>query len=206
MLPPVGTTCLFTFTKAFSLLNGVYKTLSIMTFEAALTNNVNFLTSLYTPAGLNQSDYENDYATYRGQNVVEVQSVLDSSTILYIPEPIIALNPDPTVQKYQQIYYSVMIGAFKDPNVYTHIKTQLDDIVSSVTGVTEGGKWLADPAADEYLTEAEYEALDAARKANVKSIKSLRVQLEEQNAYIVSLQSLVESLKQKIIDQSTTNQ
>lgn len=199
MLPHVGTTCKFVLTTEFAALNGVYTVVAIMTYEATVTAGVKYADVLYTPAGLSSDAYTTDAPTFKGQDVILVQSPSDTSVTLYFPTPILATLPDPTVSRYDDMYLSLHIGMFKDPGTYSWVKSQIEDILSSVTGQTINGRWMANPNRAQYLTEAEYAEIDAARKTNVKQIAPLTVQIQNQLKLIDQLQAQVDALTQTVI-------
>ena len=88
MIPAVGATCLYTLIPKFATLNGVYRNRAETTFLDAVASGVDFVANLYTPAGLSQTDFNIDYASYRQDAVIVLESVLDSSIVYYVPESI----------------------------------------------------------------------------------------------------------------------
>lgn len=197
--PQLGSVCKFTFVTRFSALNGVYKVVSLTTYEATVAAGIDYAAGLYTPAGLDSSQYQTDASSYAGQEVIVVQPPNNTALTYYIPLSLIALVPDPTVSRYDDIYLSVHIGMFKDPDTYAWVKGQIEDILSSVTGQTLQGQWLANSKKSQYLTEAEYDALDAERQANIKAVKPLSVIIQDQLTQITKLQALVAALEQTVI-------
>lgn len=203
--PQLGTVCKFTFVTKFSALNGVYKVVSLTTYEATVAASVDYAAGLYTPAGVDSSQYATDASSYAGQDVVVVQPPNDTSLTYYLPLSIIALVPDPTVTRYDDVYLSVHIGMFKDPDTYAWVKGQIEDILSSVTGETLQGQWLANSKKAQWLTTAEYDALDAQRQANIKAVRPLSVIIQDQLTQITKLQALVAALEQTIISMKSTS-
>lgn len=199
MLPHIGTTCLFKLTTKFASLDGIYTVNALAAFDDLIQSKVDFVTNLYTPAGLSKTDYATDYSTYSGSVVAVVSPVSDSTITYYFPEAVIRLMPDPTVKKYQNVYMAILIGAFKDTNTYTWIKTQIDDIVSSVTGTTNQTRFLANPDNDIWLTDSEYEALEATRAANIKAVVPLYEQLQTALTANAALQARIKALETALI-------
>lgn len=205
MIPAAGTTCLFTFTTPFASLNGIYVIMRTMTFETALATGVNFVASLYTPAGLSAGQYTSDASSYANQTVLQIQSVAATKQILYIPIGVLSQVPDPTVKRYSDVYLSIHIGPFADETVYTWIAGQLNDIASSVTGNTDTAQFYSNPADDVYLTHGAYAALSETRAANIKTITPLSVQKESLFKYIETLQAKVAAYEKTIIALHTQN-
>ena len=204
MVPHIGTVCKYVLTTRFASLNGVYSTLSLQTYETFLQAGLSLTKTLYTPAGLSDADRVADDASYRGTLIIEVASVTDPDTIYYFPEGVLAMTPDPTVSRYQQIYLAIYIGAFKNTAQYSFIKSQVEDMVQSVTGNTDTAKWLANPNEDLYLTESEYETLDAARQANIKAVTPYITTIQNQLTIINTLQAQNAALREKLISSSGT--
>lgn len=197
--PHVGTTCKFVLTTKFASLNGVYTVVAVMTYEATIAAGVKYTDVLYTPAGLSSESFTADAPSFIGKDVILVQSPTDTSVTLYFPTPILATIPDPTISRYDDVYLSLHIGMFKDPGTYAWVKGQIEDILSSVTGQTINGRWMANPNRAQYLTDAEYAALDATRQANIKKITPLTVQIQNQLKLIDQLQAQVDALTQTVI-------
>ncbi len=196
---------LFTFTQKFAALDGVYQVTKTMSFETALTDeNVNFVTTLYAAVGLTQADFNADYTAYQGQEVWELQTPGPSPTTYYVPVPIAATLPDPTVTEYRNIYLSILIGPFADTASYSWIKGQVNDIVSSVTGNTNSAQWFANPSQNVWLTETQYAALSATRQANIKAIAPLTTVNQTNQAAIDALKTQISVLESIIISMQPT--
>lgn len=199
MLPLVGSTCLFSLATKFASLDGVYTVSALSTFNDMIVNNQDFVANLYTPAGLAKADYIADFSSYEGGMVAIVQSVVDTSVTYYFPESILAMVPDPTVKKYQQIYMAIVLGAFKDTSTYSWAKTQVDAIMTAITGTTNQVKFMANPDNDVWLTDSEYAALDATRTANIKATESLYTQLQAALEAQSALQARIKTLEEAIV-------
>ena len=206
MIPPVGATCLFTFSTPFATLNGVYTIVKTMTFETALGAGVDFVSSLYTPAGRTQENYASEYTSFSGQTVLQLQGVGSSAAVTYYaPLGVLSQIPDPTVKRYSDVYLAIKIGAFNDEATYTWLKGELDDLVSSVTGNTDTAQFYSNPSDDVYLTQSQYNALVAARAANIKTIAPLSVQNQALQNQIDTLQTMVNSYRTALLALYTSN-
>ena len=204
-LPKIGSTCLFSLTPKFETLNGVYSVTALATFNN-LAVKVNFVDDLYTPAGLTQQDYIQDFSSYQNTTVAVVSPVSDATTTYYFPEPIIAKVPDPTVQKYSRIYLDILIGPFKDTAVLQSLATQIGQMVTNTTGVTNPVRVLANPKNDVWLTESQYQALETQRQANIKQADSLYTQLQNALALNTTYQSKIAALEEIILQMSQPSQ
>jgi hypothetical protein len=201
MIPPVGSVAAFVFATPFVTLNGVYQIVKTMTFETALASGVDFVASLYTPAGRNKTDYASEYTNYAGQTVLQLQGVGDSTgTIYYAPLGVLAQVPDPTIKRYVDAYMNIHIGAFADETVYTWLKSQIDDLVAAVTGNTDTAQFYTNPADDLYLTDAQYASLAAARAANIRTVMPVTVQNQALQTTIDALQTKIRAYQTMLVN------
>ena len=205
-VPVIGTINRFIFTNKYTALNGTYIVTGVTTFEAALLQGVDFVKNFYTPAGLSDQDYTDDYTSLLKSTILEVKAPQDTATtVYYFPLPFLATSPDPTVKQYQYIYLNLPIGYFKDNSEFSWIKSQLEDTVASITGQATSGIWQANPGANTYMTDAEYQAVDATRKAQIKTIQPLTTQIEAQKEFIAKLQNLISIYEQALITTSSSS-
>lgn len=204
-LPQIGSTCLFTLTSKFSTLNGIYNVTALGMFND-LAVTVNFVDNLYTPAGLTQQDYINDFPSYQNEKVAIVSPVSDDTTTYYFPEAIIAKVPDPTVKKYGHIYFAMDIGPFQDTSVLQALKTQLGSMITNVTGVTNPVRVLNNPKFDTWMTASQYQALEEQRQANIKQTDTLYTQLQNAIALNNTYQAKIAALEEMIIQLSQSSQ
>ena len=171
-LPEVGTTCKYTFTNEFESLNGIYTLTLKETYETAIANGVDFVKSLYTLANLTETDYQNDWKNYQNKTILQLESINDPSVIIYAPEPIVALVPDPTIRQYNDIYIGVVLGIFgqEDSDKISWILGQLNNLAQSITGTTNSSHIFSSNKV--WMAEADYAAIQAGRAANIKSVET----------------------------------
>lgn len=191
-LPAAGATCAFTFTNEFTSLNGIYTVTSIQTFANALENGVNFLTSLYAPAGLTQENYNADWQNYQNSQVLELTNVVAPNAVIYAPAPIIALMPDPTVKQYTNLAIGMILGVFDQ--VFDEVKLQwlLDEVsqlVQSVTGVSNSAQFMSPSSV--WMTEAAYKTLVAERQQNIHAVLTSYAALQAQIAINNQLKTII---------------
>lgn len=197
MIPPPGTTCAFDFIAKFALLNGVYKVTSEVAFVDAVASGVDFVTNLYTPAGLSASDYSADYAGYVGDIVLILQSVSDEKVVVYAPTSTFRTIPDSTIKAYDRIVMVVDIGPQADTQVILPLRTAIQDYVRTQLGITDPVSVLTDPTKRTYLTQAQYDTLEQAREANKQALSPVSVQLQAalaQNAILAAKVAYYETL------------
>lgn len=191
MMPGVGTTCAFTFTPRFVSLNGVYRVSAETTFDDAIASNVDFVGKLYTLAGLSSTDFATDYTGYKHDAVAVLESVIDTSVVMYVPESVFATVPDPTVREYYPLVMVVDLGVQRNTQMVLPLINQVKDQIQATLGSTDPVSVITDPTKKVYLTDAEYEILVTARDANIQVLAPLSVQLKAAQDQITLLAAKV---------------
>lgn len=197
MIPSVGTTCSFVFTTNFATLNGVYRIRAETTFLDAVSSGVNFVDNLYTPAGLQLSDFNADYSSYTSDRVTVLESVVDSSVVYYTPESIFLNVPDPTINEYYSLIVVSNLGVFKNTQDIYPLLDSMKDLIQAHLGVTDPIRVVTNPENKVYLTDSQYQAVVAARQANIQVLSPLSAQvvaLTTQNTYLAAKVAEYEAL------------
>ena len=184
MIPAVGATCLYTLIPKFATLNGVYRNRAETTFLDAVASGVDFVANLYTPAGLSQTDFNIDYASYRQDAVLVLESVLDSSIVYYVPESIFHTVPDPTINEYYNLVGVIQLGVFKNTSDILPALDSIKDTVQAQLGVTDPLRVVTNTSNKMYLTDGQYESITTARSTNIRVLSPLSVQLAQANKQI----------------------
>ncbi len=202
MMPEVGAVCRFTFIPKFNTLNGVYRVRAETNFEDAIASGISLIDSLYTPAGLGQTDYNADYNSYLNTRLAVLESVLDSDVVYYTPESIFLTVPDPTVQEFYPLTLVVELGIQKNSQEILPLLDQIEDLIKATLGTENSLRVLTNPQNRVYLTQSEYDVLVASRQANINRLAPFSAQiqlLQQQNQYLAAK---VASYEAKIIQQS----
>jgi len=189
----VGATCLYTFTSSFATLNGVYRTRAETTFLDAVASGVDFVSNLYTPAGLSRTQYNADYSSYQSDMVAVIESVTNNSLVYYVPESILATVPDPTIKEYYPLILVANLGVQQNPQVVLPLIDAVKDKIQATLGTTDPVRVVTNPENKVYLTDSQYETLVAARAANIQALSPLSVQLQAANTQIAYLAAKVAS-------------
>jgi hypothetical protein len=184
VIPLIGSTCAFTFTLRFSSLNGVYRVKAETTFKDAIKDGIQFTDTLYTQAGLSAADYANDVASYAHDQVCILESVVDKTILLTVPESIILGVPDPTIREYHSLMLVAALGPIANTQMVLPLLAQITDIIQATLGVTDPVRITANPDAKVYLTENQYAALQATRNANIRALAPLTVQIQTLQAQL----------------------
>lgn len=197
MIPSAGSTCRFVFKERFESLDGIYKVRAVMTFNDSIASGVDYIAGLYTPAGLSQDDFNTDYPTYRGDTVVVLESILDTSIIYYVPQTVFRLVPDPTIREYPPLVLVANLGLHKGTQKILPLIDGIKDLIQSTLGTTDPVRLVTNPNNKSYLTDAEYEELEEARAANIQELipPSVQIkQLQDQNLILATKIAAYEAL------------
>lgn len=187
----------FTFPSRFSMFTGIYRVNDISIFENDLANDVDFVKSLYTPAGLTDADFQTDSQNYAGSLVYTLTPPQGGAEAvsLYVPAALLEVNPDPSVAMYDQVYLDIPLGIFASASDYAFIKQEVDDLASVVTGNPNSSVFMANPKNRVWLTQSEYDAKNAERLAKVTKADSLSMQLRKANVQIAELTARCRALE-----------
>lgn len=203
MIPSVGASCLFTFITKFSTLNGVYRVRAEITFSDAVASGVDFVSNLYTPAGLSAADFNTDYPTYLSDRVTVLESVTDNTIVHYTPESIFATIPDSTIREYYPLILVVNLGVQKNTQAILPVLDSVEDIIKASLGTTDALRVVTNPENKIYLTDSQYQTLVDARAENVSTLVPLSVQLAQEQAMNTFLAAKVAAYENMIRAQST---
>lgn len=202
MMPEVGAVCRFTFIPKFNVLNGVYRVRAETNFQDAIASGINLVESLYTPAGLTQTDYNADYNSYLSNRLAVLESVLNTEVVYYAPESIFLNIPDPTVQEFYPLTLVVELGIQKNTQEILPLLDQIKDLIKTTLGSENSLRVLTNPQNRVYLTQSEYDSLIAKRQANINRLAPFAAQirlLKQQNQYLAAK---IQNYEAKIIQQS----
>jgi len=178
--------------------------MATMTFGTAVASGVNFVDSIYTRAGLSSSDFDVDYPSIKNDQVYLLKSVSNSDVLLHMPGSFFRLVPDPTVREYYDLMLVLPMGAFSNTQVVLPVVQQATDLIQSQLGISTPPSVLSDSTRKVYLTESEYEVIQAARDANKVALAPLSVQIEELRRINQQQAVLIQEYERKLIASSAS--
>ena len=187
-LPAINSTSAYTFTGGFSTLNGIYTVTEISSFGEALAAGVNFIESLYNPAGVLATQYSTDAPGYVDDTVLYLTPADGVGPSIYVPNSLLATLPDPMVGCYNNLAIGVSLGVFDDQTKLAWIINELNQLLSGVAGVTNPVKLYS--LGTKWMSVADYEALQAERAAAQTAYTTLYQQLQQQIALTETAQNL----------------
>lgn len=179
-VPTINSVCFYTFKTLFQSLNGIYTLTNILMYNEAITTGVDFVNSLYIPAGSTAAQFTTDSGNYLNDVVLYLVPVNNTdAAAIYTPMSILTTVPDPMVGCYNDVAIGVSLGLIDDPTQMNWIITELTNLIGSVTGVSTPVIKLYS-LGTQYMRVSDYEALVTARTAAQIPYKTLWQQLQEQ--------------------------
>lgn len=203
ILPVLNSICAYSFTTNFTSLNGIYTLVEMMTYAEAQVEGIDFVTYLYTPAGLTASQFTIDagnYTTDRVIKLIPVNATPSGPSMLYVPESLVASIPDAMVSCYNNVAIGIVLGAYADQTTLAWVLGELNSILTATTGVTAPATLFS--LGTQYMKISDYAALIAARAAAVAAqtpYQTLYEQLLSANKEIQSLKTLVQYYETTLI-------
>jgi len=186
-LPSINSTCGYAFVEKFSSLNGIYTANELLSYNEMLANNIDLVTNLYTPAGVPAVDYTTDVSSYINDTILYLVSA-NNGTSIYVPSSILATVPDPMIGCYNKLAIGINLGLFADQTKLAWIISELNSIISAVTGITSPVELYS--IGTEYLAVKDYETLEATRASAKTQYSTLYQQLQQQIALTEAAQNL----------------
>ena len=160
----------FSFKSALSTLDGIYRVSSIISYADMLSLNLDLYKLIYKPNTLSEDAFKADLNTIRSGKIAKLVSVNDEKIIYYIPEHLFDKVPDGSVQKYYHLGLAVNLGIFDDAELLNTLKTEIDQIIQTVTGVAN--KTVLYSVKNAWMTTAAYKVIEDERDAQVTRVSN----------------------------------
>ncbi len=179
----------FLFVANFTSLDGIYKVLSISSYDALVTDGIDLFKVLYEANGLLEADFESDIDAIRDARIFKLEDVNDPSNLIFMPEFLFVNVPDNSVQKYMRLGIVCDIGIHDNENQVTTLKSEIEQTITAMIGANDNA--VVYKISDAWMTETDYAAIVATREANISTVS---------NSYTdkVALQLEVDRLRTKI--------
>jgi hypothetical protein len=198
MLPDLNTISDYTFTTEFTSLNGIYLLTELITYNQAIANGVDFVKSLYTPAGVASSQFATDAPNYVNDTVLVITPAnTTGGTTLYVPQSILAMMPDSMVGCYNNMAIGINLGLFDDQTQINWVISELNQILMSALGITNPA--ILYSLGSQYMKISDYNEQAATRAAAATGYNTLFEQLQAQLKLTQQAQNLVADYEQTLI-------
>lgn len=180
LTPPIGSSGIFKLTGPF---NAVLQSQVSYTCDAVrkmsdiLKLGIDPHREYYQPHGLTYQQYEDDLQ--RGECIVSLRS--NGGHWVYVPTSYIASYPDANGIPYTALILGINIGAVPHYLDLSQVKQRIVDLVKETIGVTSTVTQVA-ISQTKNLPQADHNAVEAARLANITSTKTDRAMYLEMKA------------------------
>ena len=92
----------FTFNSMLESYNGIYRVLSILTFDKLVNSNIDLYNVTYKPVNISEEDYLDIISDIQDKDILELQKV-DEDIVVYIPEYHNIKTPNFNVKAYYKL-------------------------------------------------------------------------------------------------------
>jgi hypothetical protein len=198
--PIINGTCGYVFQARFVALNGIYRLIKTTSYNESIKEGTDFFKELYQPAGLTETDFENDWQDYQFDQIFTLEDVNDVTKVYKVPSVLIIEQPNPNIVKTYELSLNIRLGQFVNPNKVSWLVNYIDQAVAVATGTLDVTQLFNDTDNEVYMTKEEYELLDQDRNTRVQILKPHLQVIQEQLKIIESLQTQVATLEQAIIE------
>lgn len=192
----VGWTYKFSFKPAFAALDGVYTISKIYSWNEVLNEQLSLFDLLYSPLNIPAEKYNEDTKIYRNEPVYKLTSPIDGS-VQYIPESVFGNKPIYTVNEYFNLALMMPLGTYADEAGLSYLSDTIGDQIRSTLGIT--GRAIIATVGKTYLTEDEYNQIDATRKAiatgsqnHYAALLAAQKEIDRLRAQVAGYQRLIE--------------
>jgi hypothetical protein len=138
---------------------------------------------------LTQVEFDLDLETIRSSHIFQLVSVNDPNDIIYIPEHLLNKIPDANVQQYLRLGIASVIGTFESMDDVTTIKSEVEQVLESMTGITNNATIYS--VKEEWMTSAEYEVIATERANNASRISNFYTDTLELQQQVNQLTTLI---------------
>ena len=160
----------FTFKSVLNSLNGIYRVSALFSYPELVKMGVDLFKITYKEYGLSDIVFNNDLETIRSGKIAKLTSVNDESKIIFIPEHLYDKVPDGSVQRYYQLGLAVNLGIFNDPELLSTIRNEIEQVLSSMLGVTNNT--IIYTVKDKWMTTDEYKDIEDDRNSLISKVSN----------------------------------
>ena len=160
----------FKFKSALSALDGIYKVISILSYDELVRLNIDLAATTYSPNSLDDVAFEADMDQIRVGQIVKLESVNDANNVQYIPEHLFSEIPDGSIQKYLRLGLAVDLGTFDDADRVSTIKSEMEQTVAAMVGVNS--KALIYTISDTWMSASDYQTIDNIRNVTITQVSN----------------------------------
>lgn len=195
IVPPLNSAGVFTVTAPFTLESGkTYTAIALREFKDLLNLQIDVYGRYYSPLGLSQAVYEQDYQA----NAVLVTLFSDDAPTVYIPSTYIASYPDLSATTFRHRILSLSLGAVPDSLPLDDFVAKMTALASDVVGI-EPTVLQHTTSLSSVITREAANAFEAARQARIKDRTTEHAQLLASQTENAALRTRIALLEEVLI-------
>jgi hypothetical protein len=190
-IPTIGVAGLYTLTAPFATLlvpNISYMCVAARRLSDIIAAGGDPFALYYEPYGLTEVDYKADVAN----SICIVSLQAGDHNVVYVPNNRIVSYPDIGGVPYTVLGLAINLGAVPDSLDLTYVKTKITNDVAELIGITSTVQTVA-LSLPQLLTDSNAKIIEAARQANISTVKT-------DYALYLAAQALLVSAQQRIAD------
>ena len=167
----LGWTYKFSFIQDFGVLDGIYTVVKVYSYEEFLSDGLS-LVDLYSLVAKSEAELEQDLQTeefnYRNQEIYKLRNPENYTTVIYVPESIIASVPNFNIKKYSNVVVAMNLGLYPGEEDLAAVRSIMSEHMVSQLGYGDTPDLIT--IGHEWLTEEEYNERHAIREQNKQDI------------------------------------
>lgn len=173
----------------------LYTVIGLRKFIELVGNSVDVFKDFYSPQGLTQENYENDYK----DKATLVILYSDAGSMLFVPSTYIQSFPSQSIPSYANYVFSAQLGAFRTDFDFAFTSKKVAEALSDSLGI-EPEIFIDSIGEAQPMTVENAEVLEANRQAAITDRSTSYAKLIQKDAQITNLQEEIKALQKAYIE------
>lgn len=190
--PPLETKGRFVLKAPFSAdPTKLYTVIGLRKFMELVGSSVDVFKTYYSPMGLKESDYDNDYKA----KATLVILYSEDGGMLFVPSTYIQSFPSQSIPSYGNYVISALLGPFRTDYDFSFTKQKVAEVLSNTLGI-EPEMYVDSIGESQVMTVENAEVLEANRQAAINDRQTSYAKLLTKDATITELQAQIAALQE----------
>lgn len=182
--------------------SGLYRVVQIMNKDEIYEIGESVLIEMYKAAkNLSEENakvaYTADKETFFNGRYFKLQAINNPFLYYYVPEAIIVEHPNVRVSNYAKLALMIDLGVTKDPALLASISETINEVLAPTYGITVSPTPMVHRYM--YLTDEEYEAIQAERDATRQAVTNYKTECERLTAELAVANGKIASLEAIVV-------
>ena len=189
------------FVSPFDSINGIYKVLGIYGYYDLLNNEVDIKKDLYDKLDIDQATFESHVDKFSSATFYKLVQLEDyPNTIYYVPDFIIAEEPNASLVKVYDLGITIKLGKWLDDTQIVAIKNEIEQLVLSRLGENQSA--VIYTIGESIITETEWNTIKSNRNSNIEDSDTIYQRYLKLKQEVTKLQNKVDALEEIIVQLS----